>query len=45
MKLVLEYLIFIILEFGGKSFCIILKDVNIDFIVKRFIWGKLINVG
>lgn len=33
------------LELGGKSPCIVDKDVNIDIAAKRIIWGKCLNSG
>ncbi len=33
------------LELGGKSPCIVDRDVNIDLAAKRIIWGKTINSG
>lgn len=33
------------LELGGKSPCIVDKDVNIKLVAKRIVWGKLINAG
>lgn len=33
------------LELGGKSPCIIDKDVNISIAARRIIWGKLLNAG
>lgn len=33
------------LELGGKSPCIVDKDVDIKMAAKRIAWGKLINVG
>ncbi|NLE26513.1 MAG: aldehyde dehydrogenase family protein, partial [Clostridiaceae bacterium] len=33
------------LELGGKSPCIVDKDVNIDITARRIIWGKTINSG
>lgn len=33
------------LELGGKSPCIVDKDINIDVAAKRILWGKFINLG
>ncbi len=33
------------LELGGKSPCIVDKDVNLKLAAKRIVWGKLINAG
>lgn len=33
------------LELGGKSPCIVDKDVNIDIAARRIIWGKALNSG
>ncbi len=33
------------LELGGKSPCIIDKDANLDYGMKRLVWGKFINCG
>ncbi len=33
------------LELGGKSPCIIDKDINLDITAKRLMWGKLVNCG
>ncbi len=33
------------LELGGKSPCIIDRDVNLDFAAKKIAWSKLINAG
>lgn len=33
------------LELGGKSPCIVDRDVNIDLAAKRIIWGKTLNSG
>ena len=35
----------VILELGGKSPCIVDKDVDLDLAVKRIVWGKFINAG
>lgn len=33
------------LELGGKSPCIVDKDANLDYAVKRIAWGKFFNAG
>lgn len=33
------------LELGGKSPCIVDKDVNIDIAARRIVWGKCLNSG
>ncbi len=33
------------LELGGKSPCIIDKDINIEVTAKRIVWGKYLNAG
>jgi aldehyde dehydrogenase (NAD+) len=38
-------LIPVTLELGGKSPCIIDKDVSLDKAAKRIVWGKLLNAG
>lgn len=35
----------VILELGGKSPCIVDKEVDLDVAVRRIIWGKFINAG
>lgn len=35
----------VILELGGKSPCIVDKEVDLDVAVKRIVWGKFINAG
>jgi len=35
----------VVLELGGKSPCIIDKQYNMNLLVKRILWGKLINCG
>ena len=48
-KMVMEsaskYLTPVTLELGGKSPCIVDKEVNIDLAAKRIIWGKTLNSG
>lgn len=45
MKAAAENLTPVILELGGKSPCIVDKDVNLELVAKRIIWGKCINAG
>jgi acyl-CoA reductase-like NAD-dependent aldehyde dehydrogenase len=33
------------LELGGKSPCIVDKDANLDYAIKRIAWGKFFNAG
>ncbi len=33
------------LELGGKSPCIVDKDVNVEVTAKRIVWGKYLNAG
>lgn len=48
-KIVLEkaskYLTPVTLELGGKSPCIVDKNVDIDLAAKRIVWGKYLNAG
>lgn len=48
-KIILEHaaknLTPVILELGGKSPVIVLKDADIKLTAKRIIWGKLLNAG
>lgn len=45
MEVVVKNIIFVILELGGKSFCIIDDCIQLEYMVKCIIWGKFINVG
>jgi aldehyde dehydrogenase (NAD+) len=45
MKLAADQLVPVTLELGGKSPCIIDKNVNIDIAARRIAWGKFINAG
>ena len=45
MEKVSKQLTPVILELGGKSPCIVDKDVDLDLAVKRIVWGKFINAG
>lgn len=40
-----EHLTPVILELGGKSPAVVLKDADIDKAAKRIVWGKFINTG
>lgn len=33
------------LELGGKSPCIVDRDVNLEYTAKRIVWGKFLNAG
>jgi aldehyde dehydrogenase (NAD+) len=48
-KIVMEkaarYLTSVTLELGGKSPCIVDKDIDVEVAVKRILWGKFINAG
>ncbi len=35
----------VVLELGGKSPCIVDRDVNLDVAVRRIAWGKFFNAG
>lgn len=35
----------VILELGGKSPCIVMKDADLDVAAKRITWGKYLNAG
>lgn len=45
MRAAAENLTPVTLELGGKSPCIIDKNVNIEVAAKRIIWGKFFNAG
>jgi len=45
MKAASEHLTPVTLELGGKSPCIVDKDVNLDVAAKRITWGKFLNNG
>ena len=32
-------------ELGGKSPCIVDKDINVEYTAKRIVWGKFLNAG
>jgi aldehyde dehydrogenase (NAD+) len=45
MKAAAEHLTPVTLELGGKSPCIIDKNIDIETACNRIVWGKLMNVG
>lgn len=45
MSVVVKYLMLVIFEFGGKSFCFVDKNINFVVIVCCLVWGKWMNVG
>ncbi len=45
MQAAAEHLTPVVLELGGKSPCIVDKQVNISIAAKRIAWGKLLNAG
>jgi aldehyde dehydrogenase (NAD+) len=45
MEKAAKYLTSISLELGGKSPCIVDKNIDVDVAVKRILWGKFINAG
>ncbi len=45
MEAASKHLTPVTLELGGKSPCIVDKNVNIDIAARRIIWGKTINSG
>ena len=45
MEKAAKYLTSVTLELGGKSPCIVDKDVNIEVTAKRILWGKFLNAG
>ena len=45
MEMAAKHLSPVTLELGGKSPCIIDKDVNLDFAARKVAWSKLINAG
>lgn len=40
-----QHLTPVVLELGGKSPCIIDRDIDIQLATKRIVWGKFINLG
>lgn len=45
MEMAAQHLSPVTLELGGKSPCIVDKDVNIAFAAKKIAWGKFLNAG
>jgi aldehyde dehydrogenase (NAD+) len=45
MEAAAKHLTPVVLELGGKSPCIIDRDVNLDVAVRRIAWGKFFNAG
>jgi aldehyde dehydrogenase (NAD+) len=45
MEMAAKHLSPVTLELGGKSPCIIDKDVSLEFAVRKVAWSKLINAG
>lgn len=45
MEAASKNLVPVTLELGGKSPCIVDKNVNIDIAAQRIVWGKFMNVG
>lgn len=45
MEAASKHLTPVTLELGGKSPCIVDKDVNVDIAARRIIWGKTLNSG
>lgn len=45
MKAAAEHLTPVVLELGGKSPCIVDKNVNLDVAAQRIVWGKYLNTG
>ncbi|KAF1084732.1 Aldehyde dehydrogenase [Sporotomaculum syntrophicum] len=45
MRAAAEHLTPVTLELGGKSPCIVDRDVNIDLAARRITWGKFLNAG
>lgn len=45
MKAAADHLASVTLELGGKSPCIIDKEMPLDMSVKRILWGKFFNTG
>ncbi len=45
MEAAARQLIPVTLELGGKSPCIVDRDVNVDIAARRIIWGKCLNSG
>ncbi|MCM3041642.1 aldehyde dehydrogenase [Paenibacillus motobuensis] len=45
MKAAADHLTPVVLELGGKSPCIVDKNVNLDVAAQRIVWGKYLNTG
>ncbi|HYW21729.1 MAG TPA: aldehyde dehydrogenase [Nodularia sp. (in: cyanobacteria)] len=45
MEAAAKHLTPVTLELGGKSPCIIDTEINLEYTVKRIVWGKFINAG
>lgn len=45
MEAASRYLTPVTLELGGKSPCIVDREVNVDIAAKRIVWGKCLNSG
>lgn len=45
MKKASKHLTPVTLELGGKSPCIVDKEMDLDLVAKRIVWGKLLNSG
>ncbi|MBO5137795.1 MAG: aldehyde dehydrogenase [Spirochaetaceae bacterium] len=45
MEAASKHLTPVCLELGGKSPCIVDKTVDVEFVARRIIWGKLLNSG
>lgn len=45
MKAAAEHLTPVTLELGGKSPCIVDREVDVDVAARRIVWGKFLNAG
>jgi len=45
MQAAAEHLTPVTLELGGKSPCIVDRDINLEVTAKRIVWGKFLNAG
>ncbi len=45
MQRAAQHLTPVTLELGGKSPCIVDRDINLDITARRIVWGKFINAG
>lgn len=45
MERAAKHLTSVTLELGGKSPCVVDKNINIDITAKRILWGKFMNAG